>query len=188
VGSGAPPQCRRGQSLRKDHHANREQICPGGCCAPGGCFPVRRGEGRRRGHPGQRRRERCPGWNITRSLSDLWDYKPGKTYRLFIRVRGRPSAGAKDREGDALEIGLHVVAGGQRPDLKIAASQMDGNWHVAEIATWKNAPAGGGTFYVRLDRANAKNFVDKDASGADAPCVFFDSVWLQEVADAPAGE
>jgi len=76
----------------------------------------------------------CPtnAWLVRHAFSDHNDFVPGKTYRLFVRVRG---AVEPDADGRAWACGIR--SSGRDKTLRVAARQMtDDRWHTYEVGQW----------------------------------------------------
>jgi hypothetical protein len=98
------------------------------------------------------------------NFSPTDDFTPGKTYQLYVRVKG----GTIKKEGEAFNCGVYG-RGRNLVSLNVKTAELaDGQFHVLPVgkpAVWTD----GGAFYIATGRDGAISEV------------YLDCLWLQEV-------
>ena len=98
-------------------------------------------------------------WHVQHTFSPYDDFKPGRKYKFFVRVKGSPA----EKDGTAFIVGLEGVSR-EFP----AAGLSDGRFHVFEVATI-TAPESLSMHLILPSKNKAM------------PKVFLDCLWLEEV-------
>lgn len=104
------------------------------------------------------------GWTVYHQFSCVEDIVPGKTYKIFVRVK----TSAPKPDGNAFACGLYEKDSKSNFDKKVPATELaDGQFHAFEIGEFVAAP-NSGRFWIALDKSSN-------------PKVFLDCLWLKEV-------
>ena len=105
-----------------------------------------------------------PAWLVTFQFSPFEDVVPGKTYKIFARIKAAEPASDKM----AVYCGLYDNASKKGLTKKIRAEDLsDGQFHAIEVCEF-TASEKNGAFWMAL-------------ATASSPKVFLDCLWLQEV-------
>lgn len=108
-------------------------------------------------------------WTVIHQFSPQEDLVPGKTYKLFVRVKASEAA----QEGNALLCGMHEKDSKSNITKRIPAAELaDGQFHSVEVGEFL-AGKTNGRFWAALPRETS-------------PKVFLDCIWLQAVEPSAA--
>jgi hypothetical protein len=88
------------------------------------------------------------GWSIQHSFGHPWDFRPGKSYRMFVRVK--VTADQSDGD-DALTVGIHNPDQPRTCSRRIKLNEVNGDWQVFDIGPWRPTEKGG-VFYIARGR------------------------------------
>ncbi len=101
------------------------------------------------------------GWSIQHSFGHPWDFKAGRSYRMFIRAK---ATAIQSTEQDAITVGIHNPDQPRTCSRRIKLNEVDGNWQVFDIGPWKPTE-NGGVFYIARGRTGVSD-------------VYLDCLWL----------
>jgi len=104
-----------------------------------------------------------PGWSIQHSFGHPWDFKVGKSYRMFIRAK---ATALQRTDEDAITVGIHNPDQPRTCSRRIKLNEIDGTWQVFDIGPWKPTEKGG-VFYIARGRTGVSD-------------VYLDCLWLIE--------
>ncbi len=104
-----------------------------------------------------------PGWSIQHSFGYPWDFKVGKSYRMFVRVK---ASATQASDGDAITVGIHNPDQPRTCSRRIKLNEVDGAWQVFDVGPWTPTEHGG-VFYIARGRAGVSE-------------VYLDCLWLVE--------
>ena len=120
------------------------------------------------------------GWSITNGFAAGKDFTVGKSYKLFIRLKGEIQEVAI---GKAITCGIHNPGRPRTCSRAIGVEAMDGKWHTFEIGPWR-PDKNGGAFYISFHPSNSGNF--RNENGELLPALL-DCIWLIEAGDDRGG-
>lgn len=106
-----------------------------------------------------------PGWMVQHTFSPYDEYTVGRTYKLFVRVKG----GAKKGDGVGLKVGLFDSSGASKlPAKEVPASELDETaFHIVELGPFEAGQVL--SLYLAISRDGSM------------PEVYFDCLWLREM-------